>query len=404
MVALVVCTAARAHAQDVIAAHDTGPAQDHVHETSAPTSGPWQIVTDGNVFVGYNYQTRHFADYSAWESQNWFMGAAGRQVGRGRFTALAMLSLEPFTMHDRGSPQLFQTGESFQRIPLVNFQHPHDLLMGLGITYAGTARRATYTVGADLVGSPTLGPTAFMHRASARDNPQVPLIHHYLDSTHITPGVLRAGVGFGSVTVEGSVFRGAGPDEDRLNIERPVLDSWAARVRWQRGPWNAQFSGGHLRQPEWFEPYDADRITASIGFDGRIKARPLAVTLAWGENRQFNGFNGNVDGFLLEAGLRASDSSTFYGRAEVTAKELFGLGPHLKEDRHPHTFSDITALTIGYIRDVAFPRLGRIGVGADFTGYRMAPDLLPFFEASKSVHVFLRWRPRAAAGTGAHVH
>ena len=392
MVVLVVCTAVRAHAQD------------HVHESSAPGATTWTITTDGNAFFGYNYQSRRYADYSAWESQNWFMLAANRQTGRGHLTLTTMLSLEPFTLQDRGSPQLFQTGESYQRIPLVNFQHPHDLLMGLGATYSLTRQGVTYTVGGDLVGSPTLGPTAFMHRASARDNPQVPLIHHYLDSTHITPGVVRAGVGIGAFTVEGSVFRGAGPDEDRLNIERPRLDSWAARVRWRRGPWNAQFSGGHLKQPEWFEPYDADRITASLGFEGEVKSRPLALTLAWGENRQFNGINGNVDGFLLEAGLRPAAPSTFYGRVEVTAKELFGLGPHPKEFPHPHLFSDVTAITAGYIHDLELPGLGRFGVGADVTGYRMAPDLLPYFAASRSFHVFLRWRPGNSATAPAHVH
>jgi hypothetical protein len=29
-----------------------------------------------------------------------------------RFTVMGMLSLEPFTMENQGSPQLFQTGES----------------------------------------------------------------------------------------------------------------------------------------------------------------------------------------------------------------------------------------------------------------------------------------------------
>lgn len=205
--------------------------QEHLHKDT--TAAAWSWTFDGNAFLGRNYQRRLFADYTTWESQNWFMLAADRQNASGRLSANLMLSFEPFTMHDRGSPQLFQTGESYQRIPLVHFQHPHDLLMGLGVTYAFTRPRVTYTLGADLVGSPTLGPTAFMHRASARDNPQAPLIHHSLDSTHITPGVLRAGVGVGSLTIETSIFRGAEPDEDRINIERPRFDSWAARARWR---------------------------------------------------------------------------------------------------------------------------------------------------------------------------
>ena len=186
---------------------------------AAPTPGPaWTWETDATVFAGYNYQQRKFADFAAIESQNWFMLSGTRAAGPGRLTLTGMLSLEPLTIGrlvyagdggmsrvdsfspagERvsfgGSPQLFQTGESWQQVPYVNVQHPHDLVMGLGATYRIERPRIAYTVGADLVGSPTLGPTPFMHRASARDNPQVPLTHHDLDSTHISAGVLRGGV------------------------------------------------------------------------------------------------------------------------------------------------------------------------------------------------------------------
>ena len=37
-----------------------------------------------------------------------------RRIGTSQLTFNAMLSLEPFTIEDSGSPQLFQTGESYQ--------------------------------------------------------------------------------------------------------------------------------------------------------------------------------------------------------------------------------------------------------------------------------------------------
>jgi hypothetical protein len=273
--------------------------------------------------------------------------------------------------------------------------------MGLGATYRIQRPHVTYVVGADLVGSPTLGPTPFMHRESGRNNPQVPLIHHFLDATHITTGVVRAGVEFGAFTFEASTFRGAGPDEDRVNIERPHLDSWAVRGQWRRGPWHVQVSGGHLQQPEWFEPFDATKLTASISFNGYVRNRPLSSTLAWGENRQFNGFNGNVDAYLLEWDLGVTGASALYGRLEVAAKELFGLGPHEKEFAHRHWFATITALTTGYVRDIPIESLRRLGIGADITLYRMGPDLVPYFGSSRSFHVFVRWRPPVSM---VHVH
>jgi hypothetical protein len=366
-----------------------------------PTS-VWSWSADGNVFIGYNYQLRQFTDVSAVESQNWLMGSGDRPLGNGRLILRTMISLEPFTIPKDGSPQLFQTGESYQGVPLVNHQHPHDLLMELGATYRWIRPEATYVFGADLVGDPTLGPPVFMHRDSARDNPQVPITHHFMDSTHISMGVVRAGVEARGITIEGSVFRGAEPDENRLNIEQPRLDSWAARVGYRRGPWSAQVSGGYLKVPEWFEPYNETRLTASIGYDGMIGSRAFAATLAWGQNREEVVTNGTSNGFLLEWDLQAARKLIFYGRAEITDKQLFGLGAHPAGFQHPHIYSHFDVLTLGGIHDFLTARWARIGVGGDVTLYHMSPDMLPFFEGSRSFHVFARWRPNS--GHASHVH
>ena len=160
-------------------------------------------------------------------------------------------------------------------------------------------------------------------------------------------------------------------------------------------------SGGHLRQPEWYEPYDQTRITASVAFNGAIGSRPLHLTAAWGGNREFNGYNGNADGYLLEWDFRLARLSTVYGRAEVADKDLFGLGLHPKGLSHRHVFYKVGALTIGYVFDLPGRRRGRLGVGADATIYRMPTDLLQYYGGSNSYHLFLRWRPTLAAP---HVH
>jgi hypothetical protein len=379
---------------------------DHQHQHDAGTTGvAWSWSTDANVFYGYNHQQRRkeFTQFSAWESQNWFMLAGGRQLGRGRLTLHSMVSLETFTMDPLGSPQLYQTGESYNQSPLVNYQHPHDLIMGLGATYRIERPRIAYIVGAHLVGSPAIGPTAFMHRESARNNPQVPLAHHALDSTHITPGVLTAGVEIGGFTVEGSAFRGEEPDENRRNLERPRLNSWSSRIGWRRGPWQAQVSGGLIHEPEWFEPYNQTRLTASIGFNGDVWSRRLDTTLAWGREIAYNGFNDRADSYLLEWDLHATDKMSVYGRAEDVRKQIFGLGGfHPKGLNHPHFYSNIDAVTIGVIRDVVFDRWGRFGLGADVTGYRTSPELALYYATSRSYHMFLRWRPNRTSMD--HVH
>src|ERR1700733_936650 len=69
-------------------------------------------------------------------STNWFMASAEHRVGRGSFMIETMLSLEPATITQRQYPELFQTGETAFGKPIVDGQHPHNFVMGLGITYA----------------------------------------------------------------------------------------------------------------------------------------------------------------------------------------------------------------------------------------------------------------------------
>jgi hypothetical protein len=128
--------------------------------------------------------------------------------------------------------------------------------------------------------------------------------------------------------------------------------------------------------------------------------------VAWGQNREFNGYDNKDDSYLLEWDLRATGAMSIYGRAEKSAKQIFGLGLHPKGFSHPHFYSHISALTIGAVRDLPLAGLGagigRVGVGGDVTWYPMMTDLvLDLYEGSHSYHVFLRWRPARAA---VHVH
>jgi hypothetical protein len=74
-------------------AQDDQPPPEHHHHVEE--SSTWTWSTDANVLAGYNYQDRRFADFWAWESQNWGMAMAERQLGAGRLTLNGMVSLEP---------------------------------------------------------------------------------------------------------------------------------------------------------------------------------------------------------------------------------------------------------------------------------------------------------------------
>lgn len=371
----------------------------HQHDAAAP-GAPWQWSVEGSAFVGYNYQWRKFTDFDEIESQNWFMTALQKSFGASSdLNLIGMFSLEPFTLQDIGSPQVFQTGETYNGAPLIDYQHPHDLIMNLGGTYSRGVGSTTMTVAGYLVGPAPIGPQVFMHRPSAVENPQAPLSHHYLDASHVTPGVISFGIERSGFQLEAGVFHGQEPDEDRLDLDTAALDSYGARASWADGPWSFQISGGHLKTPERKSPYDANRITASASFFRGDERHSLAWTAAFGQNREVFG---NLEAYLLE-GTQRSGNNAYYGRIESVAKDILDAGFHPIGVAHTHRQSQIGALTAGYIRDFFIPAWGTFGAGGDVTVYRVPDNLSDSYGSPVSFHVFLRFRGRAGARMQ-HVH
>jgi hypothetical protein len=365
-----------------------------------PPSDTWRWTFNGNVFAGVNYQHREFRDFKTFESQNWAMGVGERPLGRGRVTLHMMFSLEPFTLKDIGSPQVFQTGETFRNARLIDYQHPHDLFATLSAGYARAVGPWLLTTSAAAVGAPALGPPPFMHRPSAVENPQAPLSHHHLDSVHITPGVLTAGLFRSGIGIESSWFRGREPDEDRTDIDFGSLDSWSVRGSWSRGSWSAQLSGARINEPEPLQPGDVTRVVASIAHT-RIGQISTAVMAAWGHNREAHG---RSNGALVESTVSWLARNHLYSRLELVGKEL----PHTHGgfSQPSHELMNVGAFTAGYTRDVAANAIGRIGIGGDMTMYYVPRGLQESYGAPLSFHGFLRIRfgTRAASDVEHHHH
>ena len=354
----------------------------------AQSDSPWMVMSDGVLLATLNHQGGPRGG-TEFVSTNWWMAMASRPVGPGRLTLTGMLSLEPATAGGRGYRELFQVGEAYEGQPLVDWQHPHDFLMQASIVWrVPLDAQSGFTIAGAPVGEPALGPTAFMHRASAAENPAAPLGHHTLDSTHVAMGVITAAFDRGPWTLETSIFRGAEPDDQRWDLMDPgALDSWSARVWYEPSPaWQFQLSHGFLKKPEALEPGDVRRTTASASW---TRADGLAAaTVAAGRN---DTDHGAFSAFLAELALRRGATSV-YGRLESGQKETAllqgGAG-----DASP---SLVTALAIGAVRDVATPHGFEVGVGADLTLYGVPDALRPSHgDHPASVHVFLRVRPPA---------
>jgi hypothetical protein len=377
----------------------------------------WQWMTMGTARLLYNRQGGPSGKEQL-ESSNWTMVMGQRDVGRGRLTLMAMNSVEAATLPGAGSAQLFQTGETFEGRPLVDHQHPHDFFMNLSATYRLPlgGRGAAWLHGA-LRGEPALGPTTFMHRASAGENPAAILSHHFQDSTHITDGVVTAGLGWSRFTLEGSLFHGQEPDEGRWDIDPGALDSWSARLKARLGAgWSGQVSHGVLKDPEALNPGDVERTTASLHYNERGQGR-FAASLAWGRNRESHG---TFDGFLVEGAMQATAVDHFYFRGEQVDRDLdllvFKGGEPvtrvtlLGEEEHLDRRIAVRALTVGYLRDLfrvegpAWLGPVHLGLGADLTVYQFETLLEATYGTPASVHAFLRLRwgaPHGAHG-GAH--
>jgi hypothetical protein len=363
----------------------------HEHQPTPPDQG-WGWTIDSNVFLNGNIQQREFRDFHQVESQNWVMGVASRRIGAGALTLHGMLSFEPFTLRELGSSQVFQTGETFGGAPLIDYQHPHDLIMGLSAAYERPFARLTVQLRGGLVDEPALGPTVFMHRPSASVHPTAPLGHHQLDSTHITHGAVTIGVRAAAWQLESSAFQGREPDEDRTDLDLGPLDSYSIRGSWIRAGTRAQVSIGWLEEPHAAEPGDVTRITASLEHQGVFMGRDAAATLAWGQNRHLAS---NESAWLGEGTLRLANRGTGYLRAELTDKHILGAGgAHPPGVAHPHIISRIGAITLGYSHELWADAGTAIALGADVTAYHVPSELRESYGQPVSVHFFARWTTR----------
>src|SRR5215813_866462 len=214
----------------------------------------WMLMVHGNLAITYNQQGGPRGVGKA-ESMNWLMVMAEHDAGPGRLMLRGMFSAEPLTTPHGGFPLLFQTGETYHGRPDIDAQHPHNLFMELAASYTvPLAEKVSFQIYGGPVAEPALGPVAFMHRASASENPAAPIGHHWQDSTHITFGVVTGALTAGPIKVEVSGFHGAEPGENRAGIQLGKLDSYSFRTWFiPTQNWAMQFSYGHLTKPETLE-------------------------------------------------------------------------------------------------------------------------------------------------------
>jgi hypothetical protein len=204
-----------------------------------------------------------------------------------------------------------------------------------------------------------------MHRQSILDSPEAPISHHWLDSTHITFGVLTAGLAWDRVKIEGSRFKGREPDQHRWDIDSPKFDSSSLRISWNPTATLAlQASWAELKSPEQLSPdEDQTRWSASlIHTVPRADGGWWSSTLAWGRKQAHEGDHREPasDAFVAETALNLADRWTLFGRAERIETDELLPAPG---DIHGETFA-VGKISAGAIRDFVMAPGVKLGIGA----------------------------------------
>jgi hypothetical protein len=367
-------------------AEDPGPAHQHSphHEHGSTFAlGGWSVYGHGFVNAVFDHQGGQRGDEKSF-SNSMFMAVGTRDWGTGALELRSMLSLDP-AMGKGGYPLLFQTGETANGVVhLIDRQHPHDFFMEMAARYRQPMAGGSWFVYAGLPGEPALGPPAFMHRTSGVRIPEAPLAHHWLDSTHITMGVVTLGLQRGDWTFEVSRFNGREPDQYRWNIETHSLDSTSARITWAPYPGlSLQASHGDIRDPETTQPdVYIRRDTFSVTYESLLHGRPWGITAAYGRNdKRWPHAHNHLPGWLLEATVEPFERHTFFARADRITHDDAVV---------PLTFKKVS---VGYIHD--FARTGPVRWGAGGLVSYLKPDPITVFfygDRPEAYMVFLQAR------------
>ena len=334
-------------------------------------SGGWTLMAHGTVNLVYDHQSGRRGDDKAFAS-GMLMGMASHPLGDGAVQFKVMLSPDPL-MGRSGYPLLLASGETANgRDRLIDRQHPHDFVMELsGSLSQNIGAKGSMFLYAGLPGEPAFGPPAFMHREAIMDSPEAPITHHWLDSTHISFGVVTAGLVLDDAKIEISRFNGREPDQHRWDIETGPLDSTSVRLSWNPVRTLAlQGSWGHFTDPEQLEPgVDQKRWSASaLWADEIAPGWKAATTLAWGRK---SAEHHKDDGIAIEASIK-HEQWTLFGRGEMTEnRELLDVpdGPAFR----------VGKASVGAIRDFGIADHLSLGAGG-LVSLNFVPDgLAPLY-------------------------
>jgi hypothetical protein len=320
-------------------------------------AGDWMLMGHANLDLVYTDQQGPRGDTKVFAA-GMFMGTARRDFGGNTLQFRAMVSPDSL-MGKRGYPLLLAAGETADGVDtLVDRQHPHDLFMELSASYSmKVSDNDSVLIYGGLPGEPAFGPPAFMHRPAAAGSPEAPITHHWMDSTHITFGVVTAGWVHDNWKIEASRFRGREPDEKRYDIETGELDSTSVRATWNPTKnWSLQGSWADVTSPEQLEPNVNMTKYAISALYTRKLANEGELSLTGAYARKDSSEGGALDGWLAEAAWKPNADWTVFSRAEAIETDELGAVHH-------GPVEDVSRIGVGMVRDFRVSEKTTLGLG-----------------------------------------
>jgi hypothetical protein len=363
-----------------------------LHEGIHAMAGGWMLMTHGEATLVYDDQGGpRGLDKTFVES--FIMVSAQRPLGGGTLTLRAHGSLDPL-MGKAGYPLLLQTGETADGVhPLIDRQHPHDLVDELSATYAHPVTSGISAfVYAAYPGEPALGPVTYLHRGSGMVSPETPIDHHWLDSTHVSFGVVTTGVVIGNqLKLEASTFKGREPDQNRWNFDPYALDSYSVRATWNpTADLSMQVSQGWLHSPEQLDPLtDQRRTTASITYNRPYSGGAWQSTLAWGQDANRSPTSERTTNAYLAESAASFGPHTVFARVERAGKDELFEAPNPLAGQ---TFR-VGKLSLGYAYSIPATPHFVIDLGGLVSVYSLPSAIEPAYGSDpRSLMLFMRVR------------
>ncbi len=286
------------------------------------SSGKWNFLFDGSLFLRYTNQSG-LRGGSQSDAPNWFSGTAERMLGvNSQIMFRTVVSLERLTEGSAGYPLLLQSGESGG---ITDRQSPRDLFTELsGAISTKISGNLSGYIYAGYPGEPALGPPDYMFRESSLYIPETPIGYNFQDAPNVSYGVVTLGLAYNNFKVEGSVFNGSEPDQNKYNFDKIKFNSYSGRVFYNpTHDLSLQFSAGRLTDPEG-NGLNVNRTTASILYTKRLGGiTQWSSSLIWGEKQ--DSFAGRQESFLFESSLSLPQFAV-YGRVEFAQKPERDLG------------------------------------------------------------------------------